>query len=252
MNKITFASITFFLAINSLAQEVFNIESLREATDAKWTGSVGLNIGLIKNINDIFWISNNAHIQYKDTTNYWLLYNNLSFQKLEGNSFVNRGTQHLRYNRRISEKTKLEAFVQTQYDAVSEIDFRGLLGVGPRFKLTNNDSICRMYLGTLVMYEHEKTSLTNETTIRKDIRGSAYLSISFYPTETITIVSTSYYQPKLKLFSDYRFSSGTTFLFKVVEKLSFAVNFNYSFDAFPVESIPKAQYELTNGLSYEF
>ena len=252
MNKITFASITFFIAINNLAQEVFNIESLREATDAKCTGSVGLNIGLIKNINDIFWISNNAHIQYKDTTNYWLLYNNLSFQKLEGNSFVNRGTQHLRYNRRISEKTKLEAFVQTQYDAVSEIDFRGLLGVGPRFKLTNNDSICRMYLGTLVMYELEKTSLTNETTIRKDIRGSAYLSISFYPTETITIVSTSYYQPKLKSFSDYRFSSGTTLLFKVVEKLSFAVNFNYSFDAFPVESIPKAQYELTNGLSYEF
>lgn len=55
-------------------------------------------MGLIKNTNNIFSISNNAQIQYKDSTNtnYWLLYNHLSFQKLEGESFVNKCTQHLR------------------------------------------------------------------------------------------------------------------------------------------------------------
>ena len=87
--------ITFSIVALCSGQEVFNIESLREATDKKWTGSLGLNIGLIKNVNDVFWLSNNAHIQYKDSTNYWLLYSNLSFQKLDGESFVNRGTQHL-------------------------------------------------------------------------------------------------------------------------------------------------------------
>jgi len=252
MKQITLAFLTLLVSISGSSQEVFNIESLRETTDKKWTGSLGLNIGLIKNVNDIFWISNNVNIQYKDDLNYWLIYNNLNFQKLEGNSFVNRGTQHLRYNRRIAKKTKLETFIQTQYDAVSEIDFRGLIGVGPRFKLSDNDSICRMYLGTLVMYEHEKTSVIGDKIVHKDFRGSAYFSISFYPTETLTIVSTSYYQPKLKAFRDYRFSSGTTVMFKIIKKLSFSVNFNYSFDAFPVEGITKAQYELTNGLSYDF
>ena len=234
------------------AQKVFNSESLREATDSKWIGSVGLNIGLIKNVNDIFWISNDVHVQYNDKTNYWLFYNDLSFQKLEGNSFVNRGTQHLRYNRRITEKTKLEAFVQTQYDAVSEIDFRGLVGIGPRFKLSNNDSIYRIYLGTLVMYEHEKTSGVNGKITQDNLRGTSYLSFSINPTKTITIVSTTYYQPKLKEFKDYRLSNGTSLLFKIVEKLSFTTNFNYSYDAFPVEGIPKTQYELTNGLQYNF
>lgn len=244
--------LTFLIITSGLAQEVFNIESLREATDSKWTGSIGLNISFIKNTNDIFWISNNAHIQYNDKTNYWLLYNNLSFQKLEGNSFVNRGTQHLRYNRKISEKTKIEAFVQTQYDAISEIDFRGLVGVGPRFKLSKNDSIYRMYLGTLIMYEHEKTSDPMGKIIHNDLRGSSYFSLSFYPTESIEIISTTYYQPKLKSFKDFRLSSGTSIMFKIVKKLSFTANFNYSYDAFPVEGIPKTQYELTNGLSYEF
>lgn len=252
MKQIAFSFFTSFIIIYCSAQEVFNIESLREATDAKWTGSVSLNIGLIKNTNDIFWISNNAHVQYKDSTDYWLLYNNLSFQKLEGNSFVNRGTQHLRYNRRITEKTKLEAFVQTQYDAISEIDFRGLLGIGPRFKLSENDSIFRLYMGTLAMYEHEKTSNIEGKIIQKNFRGSVYLSLSFYPTKTVTIVSTSYYQPRLDSFSDFRLSSGTSIVFKILEKLSFSASFNYSFDAFPVEGIPKTQYELINGLSYDF
>jgi len=252
MKNITLLVLTFLIVVCSSAQEVFNIESLRETTDSKWMGSIGLNIGLIKNTNDIFWISNNVHVQYNDKTNYWLIYNNLSFQKLGGNSFVNRGTQHLRYNRKIAEKTKLEAFIQTQYDAISEIDFRGLIGAGPRFKLSDNDSIYRIYLGTLVMYEYEKTSGVDGKIIQRDFRGSSYLSFSIYPTKAITIISTTYYQPKLKFFNDYRLSSGTSLVFKIVKKLSFTTNFNYSYDAFPVESIPKAQYELTNGLLYEF
>lgn len=252
MKTICILSLTLLLSISSFAQ-VMDVELLRQATDsAKWTGSMGLDIGLIKNTSNIFWISNNAHVQYNDKTNYWLIYNNLSFQKLEGNSFINRGTQHLRYNRKISEKTKLEAFVQTQYDAVSEIDFRGLVGAGPRFKLSDNDSIYKMYLGTLVMYEHEKTSSTDGKIIHRDLRGSSYLSFSIFPTKALTIVSTTYYQPKLKSFSDFRLSSDTSLVFKIVKKLSFTTSFNYSYDAFPADGIPKAQYELTNGLLYEF
>ena len=171
---------------------------------------------------------------------------------MEGESFVNKGTQHLRYNRKITNKTKMEAFVQTQYDAISKIDLRLLIGAGPRFKLSNNDKHYRIYLGTLVMYEHEKTTSIAEDIIEKDFRASSYLSLNFYPTETISIVSTTYYQPKLKSLKDFRMLSNTTIEFKIIEKLSFTANFEYSFDAFPVEGIPKAQYELTNGLLYEF
>ena len=253
MKKTALHIIVFLIPIYIFGQGgIFNPELLRQRTTKKWTGSVSLNIGLVKNTNKIFWASNTDYLQYKDSINYWLVYSNISLQKLEGDPLVNSGIQHLRYNYTITEKTKLEAFVQAQYDAVSQIDFRGLVGLGPRFKLSKRDSIYRIYLGTLVMYEHEKSADIMGKKIHKDFRGSAYLSFSIYPIKTMTIASTTFYQPNLKAFGDYRLSNNTTLEFEILEKLSFTTSFNYNFDAYPVEGIPKAQYELTNGLKYDF
>lgn len=231
---------------------MINVETLRKKSDsAKWTGSVSLDLSVIKNTNSIFKIANKAHIQYNNKKNLYLFVNDLKFEKLEGESFVNKGTQHFRYNRRITEVVKMETFLQAQYDAISEIDFRGLVGLGPRFKLYSNDTY-RFYLGTLVMYEYEKSLNISEDRIQKDIRGSAYLSFSMYPTDYLSIISTSYYQPKLDRFKDFRLSTDTSFLFKIFETLAFKTTFTYSYDAFPVVAIPKTQYELTNGLLYTF
>lgn len=245
--------IVYFFISGLCFSQVINVESLRKVSDsAKWSGSVSLDFSLIKNTNNIFRIANKAHIQYNDKTNLWLFINDLRFEKIESNSLVNKGTQHFRYNRKLSETIKWEAFTQAQYDAISEIDFRGLIGTGPRFKLSKNDNY-RFYLGTLVMYEYEKASNIVVNRVQKDVRGSTYLSFSLYPTETISIISTSYYQPKFSNFSDFRFASNTSVLFEIFEDLAFKTNFNYNFDAFPVSSnIPKTQYELTNGLLYSF
>ena len=242
-----------FLLVCSYSQaQVINVETLRKKTDsAKWTGSVSLDGSFIKNKNNIFKIATKADIQYNNKKELWLFVNDLKFEKAAGESFVNKGTQHLRYNHKITEKIKMEGFVQAQYDAISEIDFRGLIGAGPRFKLTSDEDY-RFYLGTLIMYEHEKASDIAIDRIHKDFRGSTYLSFSLYPTETIGIISTSYYQPRLDKLKDYRLSSTTSVLFKIWEDLAFKTTFTYNFDAYPVVTIPKTQYELTNGLLYSF
>ncbi|MFK7781282.1 DUF481 domain-containing protein [Psychroserpens sp.] len=233
--------------------QVINVETLRKPSDStKWTGSVSLDISLIRNVNDIVRIANKAHVQYKDSMNLWLFVNDINLQKIEGNSLVNRGTQHLRYNRKITEKVKWEAFAQAQYDAISDINLRALVGTGPRFKLSENDNY-KFYLGTLVMYEYEKASDVIEDRLQEDIRGSAYLSFSLYPSETLSIISTSYFQPRFDKFKDHRLSSNTSVLFKILDDLAFKTTFNYFFDAEPVSTaIPRTQYELTNGLLYSF
>ncbi|MBO3098460.1 DUF481 domain-containing protein [Gelidibacter pelagius] len=242
-----------FLLVYSYSQaQVINVETLRKKTDsAKWTGSVSLDASLIKNKNNIFKIATKADLQYNNKKELWLFINDLKFEKAAGESFVNKGTQHLRYNYTITEKIKMEGFAQAQYDAISEIDFRGLIGAGPRFKLSTNDDY-RFYLGTLIMYEYEKASEIATNRINKDIRGSAYLSFSLYPTETLGIISTSYFQPRVDKLKDYRLSSTTSVLFKIWEDLAFKTTFIYNFDAYPVVTIPKSQYELTNGLLYTF
>jgi hypothetical protein len=250
--RIFISILVFIIGFAKSSSQVINVETLRKVTDsAKWTGSVSLDVSLIKNKNNIFKVANKAHIQYNNKKELWLFVNDLKFEKLEGESFVNKGTQHFRYNLKISDRIKMEAFLQAQYDAISEIDFRGLAGLGPRLKLYANDNY-RFYLGTLVMYEYEKSSNIIEDRVQKDIRGSFYISYSIYPTVYLSIISTSYYQPKLSHFKDYRLSTDTSVLFKILEKLAFKSTFTYSYDVFPVVTIPKTQYELTNGLLYTF
>ncbi|WP_166643309.1 DUF481 domain-containing protein [Gelidibacter sediminis] len=223
----------------------------KQSDSAKWTGSLSLDASIVKNKNQIFKIANKAHIQYNNYRELWLFINDLKFEKAAGESFVNKGTQHLRYNHRVTETIKMEAFIQAQYDAISEIDFRGLIGAGPRFKLSSNDNY-RFYLGTLIMYEIEQASAIESNAIHRNVRGSTYFSFSMYPTESLGIISTSYYQPRLDAFKDYRLSSTTSILLKIWENLAFKTTFTYNFDAYPVVTIPKAQYELTNGLLYTF
>ena len=248
-----FLVVLIFLFSSHCFSQVINVESLRKPSDStRWSGSASLDVSLIKNTNDIFRIANKAHVQYNYKKNLWLFVNDLNFQKIEGNSLVNRGTQHLRYNRKLTSRVKWEAFAQAQYDAISQIDFRGLLGTGPRLKLSKNDNY-RFYLGTLVMYEYEEASEMVADGVRRDFRGSTYLSFSLYPTETLSIISTSYYQPRLDEFSDYRFSSNTSILFEIYKNLAFKTNFNFNYDAFPVsDAIPTTQFELTNGILYSF
>jgi hypothetical protein len=251
MQKLTLLYIFFIFGYSVLNGQIVNVESLRRATDtSKWSGSTILYIGLIKNTRSIFKISNNIRLQYNTDKNLYLFINDVKLEKIEDNSFVNNGIQQMRSNRKITNRFKLEAFIQSQYDAISDIKFRGLIGVGPRFKLSKNDKY-RLYLGTLLMFEHEE-ALDNSIEILRDYRGSAYFSCSLYPRENISLVSTTYYQPLLKQFSDFRISTETSLGFKVLKNLLFKSTFTYNFDASPILGIPKTQYELTNGIVYTF
>lgn len=242
-----------FTCINFLFvdAQIVNVESLRRATDsAKWSGNFSLDVGFIKNKNEVLRINNRINIQHRSNRNTYLFVNDLNFQKLKGNDFVNRGIQHFRYNYNFSSLVTWEAFLQGQYDAISNINFRGLIGAGPRFKFENLENY-KFYLGTLIMYEHENTSdeLNN---IHKDFRASVYVAFKLYPKENISIVSTTYYQPKLNQLSDYRLSNETSIAFKIFKDLAYKASFTFLYDRFPVFDTPKTQYELTNGLVYSF
>jgi hypothetical protein len=179
-----------------------------------------------------------------------LFKNDILFQKVEGAKLENSGISHARYNHRFHPRIAWEIFAQGQYNKVSLVNFRGLFGTGPRFKLVNSENY-KFYLGTLVMYEHEEL-VDGFTSVQRDFRGSAYLSFSLYPTETISLTSTTYYQPRLSQFSDFRISSQSSLLITVYKKFAFLINYTFTYDAFPAVSIPTSQYDFTTGFAYSF
>jgi putative salt-induced outer membrane protein YdiY len=238
-------------AANSASAQILNAESLRKVTDTSgFSGSAGLRLALKRNTKDFVVVSSNVHLQYKMNHNLVLFKNDIEFQKIEGEKLENSGISHLRYNYRFHNRIAWEVFVQAQYNKISLIDFRGLLGTGPRFKLTNSENY-KFYLGTLVMYEHEELA-DGITPIQRDFRGSSYLSFSLYPFENLSFSSTTYYQPKFSDFEDYRISSQSSLLIKVIENLAFSVNYTFMYDTFPAIGIPNSQYDFTTGIAYSF
>ena len=88
--------------------------------------------------------------------------------------------------------------------------------------------------------------------IFRDIRGSAYFSVSLYPNERMSFVSTTYYQPLLRKLNDYRISSDSTFSLDIIEKLLLTVTYRFFYDPFPAQDIPSSQYRFSTGLTYTF
>lgn len=243
----------FFLIFISFqaTSQILNAESLRKVTDTSgFTGAASLDFSIKKDVNEYFGFRSNVHLQYKMNKHLVLIKNDIEFQKIEGNKFANSGISHLRYNYKIFPRITWEIFAQAQYNKVSKIDFRGLLGTGPRFKLSNS-KLYNFYLGTLVMYEQEEID-DGVTPLQRDIRGSAYFSFSLYPVKNITIISTTYYQPKLRSFEDYRISSQSSLLIKMFEDFAFKTTYTFVFDQFPAVGIPKSQYNFSSGVAYMF
>lgn len=244
-------TVLFFLVTPFIHSQILNVESLRKVTDTSgWSGAMNLNLELKRNTNDFVNLGSNIHIQYKMNKHLILFKNDVSFEKIEDENFDNSLVSHLRYNYRFHSRIAWEAFTQGQYNKINLIRFRGLTGTGPRFKLTNSENY-KFYLGSLVMYEYEEVD-DGVTPIQRDLRNSSYLSFSLYPSERVSFVSTTYYQPKFSAFSDYRISSQSSFLVSVFKNFALQINYLFTYDAFPAVGIPKSQYNFNMGFTYSF
>ena len=234
-----------------LQAQILNAESLRKVTDTSgFSGSASFNFALKRNVNDFLTLGSDLHVQYKNEKHLALFKNNVNFQKIEGEKFENSLTSHLRYNYKISPRIAWEAFAQGQYNKINLIDFRGLPGTGPRFKLTTSEKY-KLYLGTLAMFEYEEVA-DGVTPLQRNLRGSTYFSFSLYPTDNITVISTTYYQPLIEDVSDYRISSQSSLLVGLLTNFSIKLSHTFIYDAFPAIGIPNSQYEFTTGLAYTF
>jgi len=176
--------------------------------------------------------------------------NDLKFLKIEGEDFSNSGITHIRHNYSLNDRIAWETFGQGQYNKVSKINFRGLLGVGPRFKLSNSEKY-KFYLGTLIMYEQEEL-LDDVTPVQRGLRGSTYLSFSLYPNDRVTMISTTYFQPLLKDFGDHRLSSQSSLIVDMFRNVAIKISYTFIYDETPAVGIPNSQYDFATGVVYSF
>lgn len=232
--------------------QIVNIESARMQSDTiGWMGSFGAAAGIRKNTQKIFELGLESHLQYKTSNDLglWLILGNLSLLKIGSDRFVSDGLVHLRYNRKVNEWLRWEFFGQFQNNIITQIDSRILLGTGPRFKLIKINTF-RLYAAGLFMYEMEKERTTPGIK-HNDVRNSSYISFTWLPRDNIEMVSTTYFQPLLNNFSDYRILNQIVFKVKATPHFGMSVRWNYLHDRYPAGSAPKTTYNFGTGFTYD-
>ena len=235
---------------HSVYGQIVNIEQKRlEADSSGFRGSMYANLAINRTTVNLLNVNTGGHVSYNFGKSKILTIAELSLVKGSGEKFSNDGFLHLRYTGSMSKYVSWETFTQMQYNTLTKIDNRWLTGTGTRFQLTDYDNAL-FFFGILYMYEREVLNSPVET--NNDHRMSAYFSFSMKPQETISFNSTTYIQPRLDFWTDYRLLTENTLQLGITDQLSFMVRFRLTYDKFPPVDVPNLIYDMHNGLIYRF
>lgn len=243
--------IVLMTKLNAKSQ-IINVESARMQSDTVgWMGSFGAAFSITKNTSQIFGAYADAQLQYKTSNDQgiWMILGNLNFLKVAKSRFVSDGMAHLRYNKKVNEWLRWEFFGQFQNNDITQIDSRILAGTGPRFKLMKLPTF-RLYAALLFMYEREKEA-TIPIVRHSDVRNSSYISFTWLPKDYLEMISTTYFQPRLSQFNDFRILNQISFKVKATPHFSLSVKWNYLHDKAPAGTAPKTVYNFATVFTYD-
>jgi hypothetical protein len=252
--KLTFTALMLLSIWTSSQAQVTNVEGRRLKMDTLgWYRELNTGLRFVKEVSNVYTLHNDARIQYKNEKNLYLGLLEYNWSGGGGNTLNHNAFLHLRYNRAMPrEDIKWEAFTQIQFNEITRINARWLLGTGPRFKIVGKEDYV-FYLGTLYMFEILREKDLDNNPIRQvDHRSSTYLSFSVFPKDNMSIISTTYYQPRLDDILDYRLNNVTEFRVKVGKLLTMGISYRLTLDTDPAPGIPKLNHFLDNRIGIVF
>lgn len=165
--------------------------------------------------------------------------------------FLNKGFMHGRAVRTFSPGVAAEVFAQIEYDGFIKLRERKLAGAGARIRLLKTKTRVSIFLGAGFMREHE---LYSNPLVRSKLlsRSSNYMTGRYKFDSIFSFSFTSYYQPDVKQFSDYRILVQSGFSVKLAKNFSLNTSLEYRFDNEPMTDIKKYDVGITNGITARF
>lgn len=188
-----------------------------------------------------------------------LLINDLKYTGARKNTYANFGMSHLRYAYRIGNSGwKWESYGQLQYNQLLLQKVRGIVGTGLRAKLLdvhpdseNKAYAMRLFAGSSVYYEYEEIKYSDRPMeYLNQVRWSTYLS-TYFNFKHFEFISSTYIQPNLARFKDYRISGDYALLLRVSEPFSVKLNYTHFYDAFPPINVTRRTFSFSVGFVYK-
>lgn len=241
--------IGFFYQANG---QLVNIESKRMQRDSV---RFALKSDLLFDYTDnngsyIFQVGSNltTQLKSKDLKKIYFFIGNYNLIRSKNEDFQNSWFLHFRYNQKLSNLFRLEAFVQNQNNTLLTITSRNLIGAGIRLKLISKENT-KAYFGNAYMYEIEKIDDLDQQFYNH--RNSSYLSITHTLEQArLDFTGTVYFQPLYRYIGNHRILCQLKAEMPLTKVLSVSALYNYFYSSFSPNAANDRSSNLRLGLTF--
>jgi hypothetical protein len=174
----------------------------------------------------------------------------LDYKEADNSILVNKGFVHLRTAHSLATHTKIEIFLQKEFNEFISLKDRNLGGAGFRFLIAENktdSSAVSLAFGAGLMYEDEDFNVN----VKEDaglVRSTNYLSLNWNIDKLFSIKSVSYYQVDVNNFDNYRVLNESDFSVKIFKNLRLFMGLDYRYDSQPPLDVKNFDLEIVNGI----
>lgn len=172
----------------------------------------------------------------------------------DGSRFSNQGLLHLRHTGRTHHRLQPELYAQIDYAKSRSLDFRRLVGVGPRVRLLAEDSR-RMALGLSYMFEAESLNLPRDARHPEETRShrlSTYVTGAYQSADRFVVSATAYVQPRLDALDDVRVLGDGSLTVGLGRGVAVRLNANVRYDREPPDTRDGLDFVYRTGFSVAF
>jgi len=238
------------------AHAIVDIEALRAgAPQPGYSGALNVSADGQSGNTEKVAINAGARLQWHGgaVTNFAILRYN--YGATSGVQDTNKFFFHARHIHQISDRRAYEGFIQAERNIFARLDFRGLIGGGLRLTLTEIPDKKTLHFGAGGFFSREKlqerAGLTDAE--RSNIwRVNTYLNYVQQLNHSVRVLSTTYYQPAIEDFSDYRLLEEATLSVKMTDTLSLNVSLDLAHDSKPPQAVKKTDTTYSTGAEYSF
>ncbi len=191
---------------------------------------------------------------HKPVTNFIVF--NYDYGKTGGVRDTNKGFLHARHVRDVTDRRAWETFAQAQKDEFTRLTYRGLLGGGARFVVYRPaDGRLALITGIGAFYSREKLDERAGTTdagIDTLVRGNFYFVVKYRLNDTVSLGSTTYYQPATSDFGDFRALEQAALHVGLTDRLDLKISLDIAHDSRPPQLVEKTDVTYRTGIEYRF
>ena len=169
--------------------------------------------------------------------------------RADDRTFLDRSFLHARYGRALAPRLTLEAFAQVERNRQQRLVSRVLLGAGPRYHLVDHDSLS-LALGATPMFEHEELDAELAEPAGGVLRVSTYATAQWTLSETTSLQTTTYVQPRADAPGDARVLNQTALSVGITRAVRLRVQAQLRYDSRPPATVERTDFSIENGLVF--